>query len=36
VLVREHTASTHDHSDQLWPLLALGLWADRFYGLDGA
>jgi asparagine synthase (glutamine-hydrolysing) len=35
-LVREHAASTHDHSDQLWPLLSLGLWADRFYGLDGA
>jgi asparagine synthase (glutamine-hydrolysing) len=35
-MVREHAASTHDHSDQLWPLLSLGLWADRFHGLDGA
>jgi asparagine synthase (glutamine-hydrolysing) len=35
-LVREHATSTHDHSDQLWPLLSLGLWADRFHGLDGA
>jgi asparagine synthase (glutamine-hydrolysing) len=33
-LVREHTASTHDHSDELWPLLSLGLWADRFHGVD--
>jgi asparagine synthase (glutamine-hydrolysing) len=35
-LVREHAASVSDHSDQLWPLLSLGLWADRFFGLDGA
>jgi asparagine synthase (glutamine-hydrolysing) len=35
-LVSEHLASVHDHSDRLWPLLALGLWADRFCGLDGA
>jgi asparagine synthase (glutamine-hydrolysing) len=35
-LVREHAALSHDHSDQLWPLLSLGLWADRFHGLDGA
>jgi asparagine synthase (glutamine-hydrolysing) len=34
-LVREHAACVRDHSDQLWPLLSLGLWADRFYGLDG-
>jgi asparagine synthase (glutamine-hydrolysing) len=34
-LVDEHLASARDHSDQLWPLLALGLWADRFCGLDG-
>ncbi len=33
-LASEHAAGTHDHSDQLWPLLALGLWADRFHGLD--
>ncbi len=35
-LVGEHLSGGHDHSDQLWPLLALGLWADRFYGLDGS
>jgi hypothetical protein len=35
-LVREHETSTHDHSDRLWPLLSLGLWADRFHGVDGA
>lgn len=34
-LVREHLASVRDHSDLLWPLLSLGLWADRFCGLDG-
>jgi len=34
-LAREHAASVRDHSDQLWPLLSLGLWADRFHGLDG-
>lgn len=33
-LVREHVSSICDHSDLLWPLLALGLWADRFFGLD--
>jgi asparagine synthase (glutamine-hydrolysing) len=35
-LVREHISTRHDHSDRLWPLLALGLWMDRFYGLDAA
>jgi asparagine synthase (glutamine-hydrolysing) len=35
-LVREHASATCDHSDELWPLLSLGLWADRFHGLDGA
>jgi asparagine synthase (glutamine-hydrolysing) len=35
-LVREHMSQSADHSDQLWPLLALGLWADRFCGLDGS
>jgi asparagine synthase (glutamine-hydrolysing) len=35
-LVREHATSACDHSDELWPLLSLGLWADRFYGLDGS
>ncbi len=33
-LVREHGTSAHDHSDRLWPLLSLGLWADRFHGID--
>lgn len=33
-LAREHAAATHDHSDRLWPLLALGLWVDRFHGRD--
>ena len=33
-LVAEHLSGGRDHSDQLWPLLALGLWADRFCGLD--
>jgi asparagine synthase (glutamine-hydrolysing) len=35
-LVREHTSGASDHSELLWPLLALGLWVDRFCGLDGA
>jgi asparagine synthase (glutamine-hydrolysing) len=35
-LIREHMAQSADHSDQLWPLLALGLWTDRFCGLDGS
>ena len=35
-LVREHRSGGHDHSDQLWPLLTFGLWADRFHGLDGS
>jgi asparagine synthase (glutamine-hydrolysing) len=33
-LIREHASSARDHSDLLWPLLALGLWMDRFLGLD--
>jgi asparagine synthase (glutamine-hydrolysing) len=33
-LADEHAAATHDHSDRLWPLLALGLWLDRFHGRD--
>jgi asparagine synthase (glutamine-hydrolysing) len=33
-LVSEHVAVVRDHSDLLWPLLSLGLWADRFFGLD--
>jgi hypothetical protein len=36
VLVPEHASGASDHSDQLWPLLSLGLWVDRFRGLDGA
>jgi asparagine synthase (glutamine-hydrolysing) len=36
LLVREHATAAQDHSDQLWPLLALGLWADRFHGADAA
>lgn len=35
-LVAEHATAGCDHSDQLWPLLSLGLWADRFHGLDDA
>jgi asparagine synthase (glutamine-hydrolysing) len=31
-LVDEHTAGNGDHSDVLWPLLSLGLWADRTLG----
>jgi asparagine synthase (glutamine-hydrolysing) len=34
-LVREHRSGGRDHSEQLWPLLSLGLWADRLHGLDG-
>jgi asparagine synthase (glutamine-hydrolysing) len=34
-LVREHMSCAADRSDELWPLLALGLWVDRFCGLDG-
>jgi asparagine synthase (glutamine-hydrolysing) len=35
-LADEHLAGTADHSAELWPLLSLGLWADRFCGLDGS
>ena len=35
-LMREHASSAANHSDQLWPLLSLGLWADRFHGVDTA
>ena len=34
-LVDEHLSSARDHSDCLWPLLSLGLWADRFCGRSG-
>jgi asparagine synthase (glutamine-hydrolysing) len=32
-LADEHVAGAADHSAELWPLLSLGLWADRFCGL---
>ena len=35
-LVHEHVSRAHDHSDELWPVLALGLWVDRFHGRDDA
>ncbi len=35
-LAGEHLAGAADHSAELWPLLSLGLWADRFCGLDGS
>src|SRR2546430_11839784 len=31
--VDEHVSAARDHSDQLWPVLSLGVWADRFCGL---
>jgi asparagine synthase (glutamine-hydrolysing) len=34
-LAREHALGVRDHSDVLWPLLSLGLWVDRFRGVDG-
>ena len=33
-LIGEHASRARDHSDLLWPLLALGLWMDRFFELD--
>ena len=33
-LLAEHQTAGADHSDQLWPLLSLGMWADRFHGLE--
>jgi len=35
-LLREHAAAKQDHSDVLWPLLALGLWGDRMLGRNAA
>jgi asparagine synthase (glutamine-hydrolysing) len=35
-LVHEHLSGGRDRSDLLWPLLSFGLWADRFFGLDGS
>jgi asparagine synthase (glutamine-hydrolysing) len=34
--VREHTSGARDNSELLWPLLALGLWTDRFLGVDAS
>jgi asparagine synthase (glutamine-hydrolysing) len=34
-LVDQHMSRKADRSDELWPLLALGVWADRFCGRDG-
>jgi asparagine synthase (glutamine-hydrolysing) len=33
-LTDAHLAGAADHSQELWPLLSLGLWADRFCGHD--
>jgi asparagine synthase (glutamine-hydrolysing) len=35
-LVAEHASGRADHSSHLWPALCLGLWLDRFRGVDGA
>jgi asparagine synthase (glutamine-hydrolysing) len=35
-LFREHETGRQDWSQVLWPLLALGLWLDRFRGSDEA
>jgi asparagine synthase (glutamine-hydrolysing) len=35
-LADAHLAGAADHSQELWPLLSLGLWADRFCGHDRA
>ncbi len=35
-LLSEHVVAAQDHSDVLWPLLALGLWGDRVFGRDAA
>ena len=35
-LADEHATGRHDHTQVLWPLLALGLWLDRRRGHDGA
>jgi asparagine synthase (glutamine-hydrolysing) len=34
-LVREHVTGAHDRTALLWPLLALGLWLDRWRGVAG-
>jgi asparagine synthase (glutamine-hydrolysing) len=33
-LVADHQSGAHDHSELIWPLLSLGLWADKLFGLD--
>jgi hypothetical protein len=33
--VAEHNARRTDWTDVLWPVLALGLWADRFWASNG-
>ena len=33
-VVDEHISGARDHGETLWPLLALGLWSDRFFGAD--
>jgi asparagine synthase (glutamine-hydrolysing) len=33
-LLREHRDGRADHSDALWPLLAAGLWLDRYRGVE--
>jgi asparagine synthase (glutamine-hydrolysing) len=35
-LLREHRDGRADHSDALWPLLAAGLWLDRYRGAEVA
>jgi asparagine synthase (glutamine-hydrolysing) len=35
-LVSEHNARLADWTHVLWPVLALGLWADRFWAADSA
>lgn len=35
-LVSEHNARQADWADVLWPLLALGLWTDRFWKTNGS
>jgi asparagine synthase (glutamine-hydrolysing) len=33
-LVGRHQSGARDHSELIWPLLSLGLWADKLFGLD--
>jgi asparagine synthase (glutamine-hydrolysing) len=34
-LASEHAGGKADNSGRLWPVLCLGLWLDRFRGVDG-